>query len=251
MYSLFFICVIAAASAAPHYGHHHHGEFDSGSSEEFQYRPGFRRPPPPNYPGFGKTEFDTRAFWAQLATEMKQMDDMLRDFYQHFPSSVSREGIDGDQYKIIIPLSGYKEEEISVKARTGVLMVQAVQKTAEGNQRSYLDVRTLPDGIDLSGTWSYDKDVLTIQFSLNKDATAKPVTELTETELPTTEAPNHSREEMGQDDTDDDNIEVGNRGDNDQNRDIETNEIQSKPPVEATTYAVDLKNEVEFVPVSY
>ncbi|XP_013188024.1 uncharacterized protein LOC106132990 [Amyelois transitella] len=243
MYSIFLLCVLAAANAAPHYGYHHRD--DSDSSEEV-HRP-FRRP---SYSGFGESVFDTRAFWAQIANEMTQMEEILKDFYQRFPSSVSREGVDGNQYKIIIPLAGYKENEISVKARTGVLMVQALQKTEEGHQRSYLDVRTLPEIVDLSGTWSYDKDVLTIQFPIkNKDGADNPVTELTETDEQT-HAPDHSREEMGHDDNDDLDADVGNRGDNDKNKEIETNEIPDKQ-VEATTYAVDLKNEVEFVPVSY
>ncbi|KAM3967540.1 uncharacterized protein ACR2FA_010614 [Aphomia sociella] len=236
MYTIVILSVLAVATAAPHYYHHHHG-----------FPPG---PPPSHYghyPGYGENLFDTRSFWAELETEMRQLDEMLKDFYTKFPSSVSSEGVDGDQYKIVIPLSGYEEQEIAVKAREGVLMVQAVQKSDGGSQRSYLDVRTLPDCIELSGTWTYDKKVLTIAFPLKEGAisTDNPVTQ-----SPTTAVVEQSREEIGHDNDDVQDADIGARGDKD--TEILTNEIPDRQnSVEATTYSVDLKNEVEFVPIRY
>ncbi|XP_026756685.1 uncharacterized protein LOC113516465 [Galleria mellonella] len=234
MYAIVILSILAVATAAPHYHHHHQG-FNHGSSLD-------------RYRGVEENLFDTRAFWAELENEMRQLDEMLKDFYVKFPSSVSSEGVVDNQYKIVIPLSGYQEQEIAVKAREGVLMVQAVHKYNDVSQRSYLDVRTLPESVNLTGTWTYDKDLLTIVFPLKEGAisTENPVTV-----LPTTdESEEHSREEMGNDNEDAQDADVGARGDKD--AEILTNEISEKQaPVEATTYSVDLNNEVEFVPIHY
>ncbi|XP_059056271.1 uncharacterized protein LOC131850118 [Achroia grisella] len=233
------LSVLAVATAAPHYHHHHHHGFNHGQTSPLE-----------RYPGFGENIFDTRSFWAELENEMKQLDIMLKDFYLKFPSSVSSEGVVDNTYKITIPLVGYQERDIAVKAREGVLMVQAVHKYGEVSQRSYLDVRTLPEAIVLNGTWTYGKDILTIEFPLKEGAitTENPIT------VEPSQAANeeHSREVMGNDNDDnqDADVGVGPRGDND--AEILTNEIPDRQePVEATTYAVDLNNEVEFVPVNY
>lgn len=237
MFSLCLLGLLAAASAAPQYfqerphHHHHHGphlhQGYGALSDEV----------------FGEDLFDTKRFWEGLSLEMHKFDQILTDFSRHFPSMVANQGIVGDEYQITITLTGFEEKDIVVKAREGVLMVQAVHKSEDGNQKSFMDLRTLPAYVNVTGNWAYKNDVLKISFPLKY----KP----TETPVPATEEPIlHSREEMDPTvETDVQNADVGlERGDNDDA--VRTNVIP-RQNVEATTYAVDLKDEVEFVPVKY
>lgn len=246
---------VAAASAAPHYysGHHrrpfhHHypSRYSSDISDEI----------------FGEHLFDTRRFWSELSHELMEIDHMLQNFHQHFPSIQSNTAIENGKYKITIPLTGFDEKDIIVKVKDEILMVQAVHKMDDksGNERHYMDVRTLPTNIKIEGsTYSYDNEILTIEFDL-KDKTEVGIEENTETEVKITEAPivdnKQSREEMeehGNDNVRD--VEVGPKKDDSidsKENELLTNEIPGRNrQVEATTYPVDLKDEVEFVPVPY
>ena len=209
------------------------------------------------------TLFDTGRFWSDLSKELKELDDMLADFSRQFPTSVSQEGIEGNEYKIIISLPEFEEKDIVVKAREGLIMIQANHKYTGGSERNYLDVRNLPDTVNVTGNWVFEKGVLKITFPLKDGAVVKkdvvpseviPVT--TEVQYDTTAQPYFagSREEIdtssnsaGVQDAD---IGVG-RGDLDKEVALKTNEIPDQNTVEATTYAVDLKDEIEFVPVRY
>lgn len=255
MFAVLLVSLVAACAAAPspRFGHHHHhGEhapFSSGPSfQPAQLDPGFA-PPQRNYDPFGDDVFDTRQFWAEMANELRQLDEMLAQFSANFPSVTSSQGVDGKQYKITIPLAGFDEKDIVVKAREGLLMVQAVHKL-EGDatgERSYLDIKTLPSRVNVTGSWTYEDNVLKIVFPLKPEAETGEVFGTDVTEAPVTEA--HSREEMSPTGSAEGDVDVGTH-DIDLNRELFTNEIP-RNSVEATTYAVDLKDEVEFVPVRY
>ncbi|CAK1602512.1 unnamed protein product [Parnassius mnemosyne] len=242
MFKIVLLGLLASASAAPH--HYSHG------------------PPSPFRHGdevglgdryFSNDIFDTRRFWMELSREMAMFDQLLVDFAKRFPSSVSSEGIDTEtnEYKVTIPLAGFEEKDIIVKAREGLLMVQAVQKPEGGIERSYLDIRSLPNIVNVNGSWTFNEGVLKIVFPL----LSKPETEETTTKI-TTVVPEifkpESREEIDNQSNDNRDADVGvNRGDTDKEVELMTNVIPKRQPVEATTYAVDLKDEVEFVPVRY
>lgn len=204
--------------------------------------------------------FDTGRFWADLSKELRELDDMLADFSHRFPASASsQEGVDGNEYKITVSLPEFEEKDIVVKARDGLLMIQANHKYSLGSERNYLDVRTLPDTVNVTGNWIFEKGVLKITFPLKKVEKASETPEVTEEvlteQLGTTIRPvfEGSREEMDtniNEHVQDADIGVG-RGDLDKESELKTNEIPDRNTVEATTYAVDLKDEVEFVPVRY
>lgn len=243
------IFCFAAATAAPYYG----GSFHPMPFHPEQHYDRLR------HPYFGENVFDMQRFWSELSSEMRELDNILADLYKRFPTPVaSSQGIDGKEYKVTIPLMDFEEKDIVVKARTGVLMVQAVHKHEGNVQNSYVDVRTLPDCVSVNGTWTYSKGVLKIVFPLKtEDATdVVPLPHETTTDVTTesfvTQGPTESREEMENHvESDDLDADVGlNRGDTDKASQTETkNDWRSN--VEATTYAVDLTNEVEFVPVHY
>ncbi|CAH0592760.1 unnamed protein product [Chrysodeixis includens] len=199
--------------------------------------------------------FNTQRFWADLSNELKELDDMLAALSRRFPNTVAQEGIVGKEYKIIISLPEFEEKDIVVKAREGLLAIQASHKYEGGSERNYLDVRTLPTSVNVAGTWIFEDGILRISFPL-KDGAVTPKTVQTSTEqLATTQQPNFegSREEIETNikETDQD-ADVGlSRGDTEKEVELKTNEIPDRSRVEATTYAVDLKDEVEFVPVRY
>ena len=248
MFGLVIFCV-AAVSAAPYYGsgynpmpfhpEHHYGRLSR--------------------PDFGEHVFDTRRFWSELANELRDLDTMLADFYRRFPTPASSsQGIVGKEFKVTIPLGGFEEKDIIVKARTGLLMVQAIHKYEGEVQKNYLDVRTLPDCVKMNGSWTYSEGVLKIVFPLKTESTTDVVpvvngdTTTETTASPVTEGIKESREEIdNQVEIDDRDADVGlERGDVEKERQLSKNE-DWRNSVEATTYAVDLSNDVEFVPVRY
>ncbi|KAG6441922.1 uncharacterized protein LOC115448696 [Manduca sexta] len=255
---LVFVSLLAAAAAAPQYFHqsiHHGSDYFPHHSSNYPHYP--NRGYFPEYQSrspfdsfFEDNIFDTRRFWSDLSTELRELDNVLADFYRRFPSSVSREGIEGHDYKITIPLNGFDEKDIIVKARQGLLMVQAVHKIEETVVKSYLDVRNLPDSVNVTGSWVYDKGVLKITFPLKDDAVVDE-NKGDASEAPTTEAPSREAIEPSEDNTEDADVGL-NRGDDvvasEQEHMLQTNEVPNNT-VEATTYAVDVKGDVEFVPI--
>jgi HSP20 family molecular chaperone IbpA len=239
MIALYIVGFLAVASAAPRYHSRH---------SPFYHDPGFssaRYGDFEMHPSFGEEIFDTRRFWSDLESQLRQMDEMIANFHHHFPNTESTAGVDGKTYKVTIPLSGFDEKNIIVKAREGVLMVQAIHKIDEGSARSFLNVHNLPANVDIAGVWTFENELLTVVFPLKGVTT----TEAPVTTVPVTKAP-ESREEMSKnDDNDNQDADVGAKDVDSKENAINSNEIFHG--VEATTYAVDLKNEVEFVPVRY
>lgn len=243
MFAIVLFGLLASACAAPQFHHHHH------------------HGPPPPFPydddpfgdHFFRNEiFDTRRFWAELSREMAMFDKMMTEFAKRFPSSVSSEGIDPEtnEYKVTIPLTGFYEKDVVVKAREGVLMVQAVSKPEGDVARTYLDVRTLPDYVNVTGSWTFNEGVLKVVFPLLPKGEHETTVSVT-TQLPEELKP-ESREVEKADASDNTDADVGvSMGDKAKEIEVMTNEIPKQDPVEATTYAVDLKDEVEFVPVRY
>lgn len=246
MIALILCGLIAGACAAPQY------EWDLDSS-----RPLFSNYHMRHNSYVNDNLFDTGRFWSDLSKEMKELDEMLADLSRRFPTSVSQEGIEGNEYKITISLPDYDEKDIVVKARKGMLMIQANHKYGEGSEKTYLDVRTLPDSVNVTGNWIFQQGVLKITFPLNNGAVVTPTTEViptTEEQYDTTSRPHFagSREEIETNVNDVQDADVGlGRGDSDKENEVKTNEIPDGNTIEATTYAVDLKDEVEFVPVRY
>lgn len=238
MIAILLVGILACASAAPRWGERYSdlSPFD-GSLDRY----------------INQEIFDTNRFFDEMTRdlnrEMAQLETMLRDFGKHFPSVASTEGVEGNDYKIAIPLTGFDEKDIVVKARKGMLMIQAVHTDGNNNHNNYLDVRTLPVCVGEQGSWSYENNVLriTLPIARNDDEGAKELPS-----VPATPEPDRSREEtespLGKDDDLNMDIDLVGRGDQGKEKEIKTNEI---PSVEATTYAVDVKGDYEFVPVKY
>ncbi|XP_011561699.3 uncharacterized protein LOC105391838 [Plutella xylostella] len=186
--------------------------------------------------------FDTHKFWSELEASLL-LEQILEDFYKHFPSRVDIAGVRGHEYQVLITIPDYEEKDIVVKARTGVLMVEAT-RAAGSDLHHYLDVRSLPAAVDPAGKWNYNEGVLNITFPLR--GPVETSSEELGTAAPATAAP-RDREEMEPAGEATDDADVGL--DQDKVQDIDTNEIKQSS-VEATTYAVDMNNEIEFVPVS-
>ncbi|XP_034833174.2 uncharacterized protein [Maniola hyperantus] len=236
MIAILLVGLLACASAAPRWHEHHRSApspFD-GSLERY----------------INEQMFDTNRFWDEfsrdLNREMAELETVLSDFSKHFPSVSSSEGIQGNEYKITIPLTGFEEKDIVVKARKGLIMIQAVNTGV--NHNSYMDIRTLPMCVGEEGSWSYENGVLKIVLPVvqSSDSGTKELTPAVDPEA-ATQVPDRSREETESPVYEKGDIDLV-RGDLGKDNEIQTNEI---PNVEATTYAVDLKGDVEFVPVRY
>ncbi|XP_063548294.1 uncharacterized protein LOC134755680 [Cydia strobilella] len=243
MYALVCLSLLACALAAPqyyfrpppppppppHHHHHHHEHYHGSDLDDFMT----------------DDVFDTGRFFKDFNREMEQLEKAIEELVKHFPSQATS-GLQGNQYKININLNGFDEKEISVKAREGLVMVQAVHKTEEGAERSYLDVRTLPSFVKTeSGSWTYVEDLLKIVFDVKEGAGTTEDAGTTNA-VEVTQAPDREEMESHENDNTDQDADVGARGDTE----LITNEIpKGEETVEATTYAVAINNEVEFVPV--
>lgn len=240
---------MASAYAAPHFERsrhfhqHHHGPSRFLSQYHHQSQVD------------SNIYFDANRFWADFHKEMKNLENMLTELSQHFPSGVTQEGVLGNEYKITIPLSGFEEKDIIVKAREGYLSIQAHHKNSEGNENNYLNFRTLPATVKLDGKWKYQGGVLIITFPLKEGVETQTVesASVISTDL-TTGLPTSDREEVDQTHVEgsvnNQDTDVGlSRGDLDTQNNAY--DIDYRNSVEATTHVVDLKDEVELVPVKY
>ncbi|XP_013133359.1 PREDICTED: uncharacterized protein LOC106099373 [Papilio polytes] len=256
MFAFVLFAMLACVSASPHYHRSHHHGYGPPSpfgSKEFDHR-GFGMEP---YFGndndfFRDNMFDTRRFWAELSREMSMLDQFLNEFTKRFPNGVSSEGIDSktNEYKVTVPLNGFEEQDIKVKAREGVLMIQAVRSAGEVGQNSYLSMRTLPAIVNVTGSWTFENGVLKVVFPLLSTPNEEETTTEVVTEIPEQFKPESREDTTGDDDNTDADVGVA-RGDVAKETELLTNEVPHREAVEATTYAVDLKDEVDFVPVRY
>ncbi|XP_032519110.1 uncharacterized protein LOC116771374 [Danaus plexippus] len=239
MIAVILLGLLACASAAPWHNHRHY-RGNSHYEEDDDYLDSF----------FENQMFDTRRFWNEISREMLRLDSMLADLSKHFPHQYPTVEVNDKEYKITLNLPGFDEKEVVVKAKKGLLVVQAVHKEGDVPERNYLIVRSLPDDVGENGSWTYENGVLRVIFPISKnvtDITAKDVTD-----VPTqTVAPEHSREEMENAGENKDLNEDIDEIKPDSNRnDLITNEIpHQENTVEATTYAVGLNDDVELLPM--
>ncbi|CAF4861824.1 unnamed protein product [Pieris macdunnoughi] len=191
---------------------------------------------------FNDDIFSMNNFWQEFGREMATLEQRISQMSRNLPQVVTKEGVEGNEYKIEIPLTGFQESDISVKARPGLLKVVAKHNFGPGSTSNYIIARSLPDFVGANGDWTYEDGILKIVFPLNNNAN--------EGSDQQTVAPNHSREEIETDNTDNGaNADIG-LDRSGQDSELMTNEIPSKGPVEGTTYSEGLKDDVEFVPLS-
>lgn len=92
---------------------------------------------------------------------------MHPDYYQPLPAQRTLfQGIDGNEYKVVLSLPGFEQKDIDVNASYGRLTVNAVHREGGALQNSYMDQRTLPDYVIEKCKWTYTRGVLTIVFPL-------------------------------------------------------------------------------------
>ncbi|XP_034832294.1 uncharacterized protein [Maniola hyperantus] len=143
-----------------------------------------------------------------------------------------------------ISLPGFERKDISVKTTKGLLIVQAIRCGVYPN--SYMNVWALHKCVSGLGSASYENGVLKIVFPLVQSSDCGTLQFIPRVDLETvTQDPDRSREEIESPVYEKGDIDLigGNLG---KDNGIQTNET---PNVEATTFAHDLKRDVEFVPV--
>ncbi|CAG9571907.1 unnamed protein product [Danaus chrysippus] len=67
-----------------------------------------------------------------------------------------------NEYTLIMSLPGYREEEITLNARKGLLEINAFHVPLDGPLVNYTFVKPLPDNVDPNGYWSYSGGVLRV-----------------------------------------------------------------------------------------
>ncbi|XP_028042583.1 uncharacterized protein LOC114252283 [Bombyx mandarina] len=224
MIALVLCGLLAAVSAAPQ--HYYHGP---SHWSFYHYDP---------YSSYVQgSMFGTHMVWSNLGNGMQNLDNTMKTLPLKLPSSKDEGRGEGDKYRVTIPLPGYDQKDINVKAKDGVLMVQATS-----NFNHYLKIQNLPRDVNPEGNWIYEKDVLKITFPLKQkqpEDSQTPIVEPTKTT-----STNESREEM--EFTTKNNVR-------DADVSLETaqkfNEIANA--VETTTHAVNFRDDVQFLPNPY
>lgn len=145
-------------------------------------------------------------------------------------------------YKIVIFLPGFKQNEITIKIKTGLLVIQADHKSEWGlSMKSYVDFRILPEFVDVNGVWTYEDCLLTIVIPVVGKREEKPVT--TEVSV-TTNQPEYTTEvattetdqKVSQAEDPDKEIVRGDQGE--ENIVTPAEVSPGTQPVETTTYAI-------------
>lgn len=144
MYSIVFFGLLAFVAASPRHHHHHRSDYDDYFKDDI---------------------FDLRRFWREFRRDMSELENIFR----RFKGNTCSEGIVGNEYKVSIRLRGFNEDDITVKAKKGLLIIQAM-KGGPNSGKNYLDVRSLPDYVNEIGQWTYEDGVLNIGFPI----TGKP-----------------------------------------------------------------------------
>lgn len=261
---ILLLAVLACASAAPYhqqshqmyyqhhhnqqayYQHHHkqqeyyqHHKNQQVYNQQHDHQHSYQ----PHYPVFDShDDWNSRKFMDSDVVQLKRTWKELKKEITGHPGKIPCEGkIENNMYKIVIFLPGFKQNEITVKVKTGLLVIQADHKSEWEPMKSYLDFRILPEFVDGYGVWTYEHCLLTIVLPLVGKSEEKPVT--TEVSV-TTNQPEYSTEvattETDQnvthaEDSDDEIV----RGDQGEENIITPAEVSpGTKPVETTTYAI-------------
>ncbi|XP_038220851.1 uncharacterized protein LOC119838805 [Zerene cesonia] len=110
------------------------------------------------FPGW---EMDS--FWRDFDRKFEVFDDQMDRLYGSIENIDTGDRIVGDNYEITMVMSGFKEDEISVKVRQGQLVVEG--HSDDGSINIY-NSRSLPPYVGASGTWTYENNVLKIVFPI-------------------------------------------------------------------------------------
>ncbi|CAG4953792.1 unnamed protein product [Colias eurytheme] len=115
---------------------------------------------------FPRTEMDR--YWTQFNERFEEFRDRMDHLFDdvEFPVTAIPGRINGDKYVIEYIMTGLKEDEISVKARQGLLQIEG--HSADGSINIY-NSRPLPLYVDASGNWTYEDNVLKIVFPILKN----------------------------------------------------------------------------------
>ena len=89
----------------------------------------------------------------------RKINDVKADSNNHL---TSQSVIEGNEYKLSLPISGYEKEDITVKTREGVISIEAYHQNPGGSYNFFSNNLILPDTVNPSCTWSYDNSVLKI-----------------------------------------------------------------------------------------
>ncbi|CAH2102036.1 unnamed protein product [Euphydryas editha] len=158
MIAIVLLAILACASAAPHYHPHHHEHFHN--DDDFRLGK-----------VMSKSGFNTTIIWKKMNTELMELSTILNDLQERFPTNFS-EGIVENQIKISI--SGLEDKKINITARNGLLIAESVHKVDDEVERTSLARRSLPDSLNVNGSWTYGNDLLKIVFSLESKNAGEP-----------------------------------------------------------------------------
>ncbi|CAH2102041.1 unnamed protein product [Euphydryas editha] len=244
MTAIVLFALLACASAAPHfYDHHqfhnHHSYYRHGYNHQPYYHHQRNHKPYYYRPDHHYEDMSPGTFMDSYVFHMKKIwEELQRGMMEGLPKTLFEEKIEENNYKITIYLPGFEQNEIAVTAKKGLLTIQAIHKVECGLEKNYLDVRILPEFVDVNGTWTFEDCLLTIVFPLVGKSNDEPVT----TEVSVTQEPEHNTEVVdtdqkgsGEQDTDDGII----RGDQGENNTVSPDGISPrKETVETTTYPI-------------
>ncbi|CAK1540382.1 unnamed protein product [Leptosia nina] len=116
---------------------------------------------------FAVIDKKAREFWTEFENTMKTFEEKMEDLGRRFPNPVLQEGIEGGKYIIRLSIPGFKEDEISVVVKKHNMVVEAHHERGN-SEDNFINARSLPSNVE-GGEWSYDNDVLTIEFTVKQE----------------------------------------------------------------------------------
>ncbi|XP_045501132.1 uncharacterized protein LOC123698521 [Colias croceus] len=88
---------------------------------------------------------------------------------------------EASEYKLTITLIDYKEEDIEIRATKELLLIKLHSKHANGTDCNIEQYKVLPPYLHVNGTWTYENNILTITFPIDKEALDKGIQQSSKT----------------------------------------------------------------------
>lgn len=270
---ILLLAVLACASAAPYYNHQqshqmyyqdHHNQqayYQNHRNQQAYYHYNqqvynqqhhnhqqyyhHQHSYQPRYPVF-KSHDDWnsgKSIDSDIVQQRKTWNELKKEITER-PGKIPCEGqIENKMYKIVIFLPGFKQNEITVKIKTGLLVIQADHKSEWGSMKSYVDFRILPEFVDVNGAWTYKHCLLTIVIPVVGKSEEKPVaTEVSVTtnqsEYTTEVATTENDQNVTHTEGTDDEIVRGDQGEENIVTPAEVSPGTQPVESETTTYAI-------------
>ncbi|XP_032525297.1 uncharacterized protein LOC116776262 [Danaus plexippus] len=149
--SIVMLCVVAWSASGVRHGLWHNTRPDQYYNDDYNFDTGIDN------------------FWHNFNKRMDNFDNDMDNIATGLRQQ-TRADVVGDQYWVSIEMPGFNTEDILVKSKKGLLVVEAVHQGDGQPLNQYQHISDLPDFVDEHGSWSYKYGILRVVYPLKRRA---------------------------------------------------------------------------------